>query len=154
MRSTCLMALQCGLRAPVIGASLLATAFLLSTPAQALCSSPLVGRWGNPQPTGDPGVIDVSFISCGDTNTQPNTSFGVKAWVKQSSGSWYGRPRVKAAFITSQGKRWLLAKVPTGGYVDQMYMRNENGSLRVFIRHKSLDSKPDATSWYTYSRRS
>jgi hypothetical protein len=137
------LAVSCG--------SVLAT-FVLSTSAQAICSSPLAGRWTNLQPGKDPGILDVSFISCGDTNTQPDTSFGVRPWVKQSSGKWYGRPRVKAAFVNSQGKQWLLGKVPTGGYVDHMFLRVENGNLRVFIRHKSLDSKPDATSWHTYKR--
>lgn len=118
--------------------------------AHAVCSSPLARRWG-PNAQADPGVIDVKFISCGDTNTQPDTSFGVRAWVKQSSGQWFGRPTVKARFVNSAGHQWLLAKVPTGGYVDEMFMRVENGQLVVFIKHKSLDSKPDAQNWYRYN---
>ena len=98
--------------------------------------------------------IDINFISCGDTNTQPNTSFGTRVWVQQSTGKWFGRPRVKAGFVNSQGHQWLLAKVPVGGYLDQMFMRVENGDMVVFIRHKSLDSKPDASVWYRYVKKS
>jgi hypothetical protein len=134
------------------GAATILVALTGSTSAHALCSSPLVGRWSNLEPGKDPGVIDVSFISCGDTNTEPVTAFGIRPWIKQSGGQWFGRPRVKANFINSKGKRWLLGKVPTGGYVDEMFMRIENGNLRVFIRHKSLDSKPDASSWHTYRK--
>ena len=134
-------------------AAVIALSFPALDSAHALCSSPLTGRWANVEQGKDPGIIDVNFTSCGDTNTQPNTAFGVKVWVKQSSGQWFGRPRVKGNFINSQGKQWLLAKVPTGGYVDNMFMRIERGDLRVFVRHKSLDSKPDATSWFTYKKR-
>jgi hypothetical protein len=138
-----------------VGSIVAALAF--SSSAQALCSSPLAGRWGpNSQAVAnsDPGFIDINFMSCGDTNTQPNTAFGTRVWVQQSTGKWFGRPRVKANFVNSQGHQWLLAKVPTGGYVDQMFMRVENGELVVFIRHKSLDSKPDASDWYRYAKKS
>src|SRR6266545_2353443 len=117
--------------------------------AHALCSSPLAGRWGpnaQAQANSDPGFIDISFISCGDTNTQPDTTFGVKVWIKQSSGQWFGRRRERANFVNSSGHRWLLAKVATGGYQDHMFMRVESGELVVFIKHKSLDSKPDASN--------
>jgi hypothetical protein len=138
----------------IFGTIMIALAF--SNDARAQCSSPVVGRWGpntQAEAASDPGVIDISFTSCGDTNTQPNTSLGVKAWVLQSSGQWFGRPSVRGNFVNSQGKQWLLAKVPVGGYVDNMFMRNVNGDLQVFILHKSLDVKPDASVWYTYKRK-
>lgn len=137
--------------------SAIVVAFVFCDDARAQCSSPIVGRWGpnaQAQAASDPGFIDINFTSCGDTNTQPDTSFGVRVWVHQSSGQWFGRPRVQGKFINSKGKQWLLAKVPTGGYVDQMFMRVENGDLRVFILHKSLDIKPDASVWYTYKKKS
>ena len=144
-------------RFSLIFVGLIAAALALSGSAEALCSSQLAGRWGPNTlavANSDPGFIDINFISCGDTNTQPNTSFGTRVWVQQSTGKWFGRPRVKAGFVNSQGHQWLLAKVPTGGYVDQMFMRVENGELVVFIRHKSLDSKPDASVWYRYVKKS
>lgn len=149
--------LSSALRSSMIVVSSVVSVLAFSSSAHALCSSPLVGRWGpNAQAVtnSDPGFIDISFISCGDTNTQPDTSFGVKPWVKQSSGQWFGRRREKATFTNSAGHRWLLAKVVTGGYQDHMFMRVENGELVVFIKHKSLDSKPDASNWYRYAKKS
>src|SRR5205085_5615334 len=144
-------------RFSLIFVGVIAAVLAFSGSAEALCSSQLAGRWGPNAiavANSDPGFIDINFISCGDTNTQPNTSFGTRVWVQQSTGKWFGRPRVKAGFVNSQGHQWLLAKVPVGGYLDQMFMRVENGDMVVFIRHKSLDSTPDASVWYRYVKKS
>ncbi len=120
------------------------------------------GRWHNLDPTGEPTYIDVKTVGgCGDVsyNGQPAAStlrHTLRAWVKQSSGNFYGRPPVNLAYRTSKGQKWLRGDVPTGGYVDQMWLRVEqhdgHPQLHVFIRHQSLDSKPSAESWYWYSK--
>jgi hypothetical protein len=132
-----------------VGAVLVCATF--SSAALAQCSSPIVGRWTNLKANADPGVIDIFFAECGDTsNTE--TRFGTRVWVKQSSGQWFGRPSVAGHFVTDKGKRWLFARVPTGGYLDKMWMRNNGANLRVFIFHESLDSKPSAQSWHDYKK--
>jgi hypothetical protein len=87
---------------------------------------------------------------------QTETRYGLKVFVKQSSGSLYQRPKVRAIYRTSNGKRWLYAKVPTGGYVDHVWMRpavvNGQTQLYVYIKHQSLDSKPSAESKFWFSR--
>jgi len=118
------------------------------------------GRWRNLASNGDPLYIDVKMIGgCGDQvlngqQTGGDTRYTIRAWVKQSTGKFYGRPTVKAVYRSWDGRRWLQGEVPTGGYVDQMWLRVEqrNGQpqLHVFIKHKSLDSKPDAQSEYWY----
>ncbi|MEP6918533.1 MAG: hypothetical protein ABJC89_23025 [Acidobacteriota bacterium] len=127
----------------------------LSGPALAQCSSPDAGRWV--KAGGDPEQIEVYFASCGDT-AGAETHMGVKVFVRQSSGGLYQRTPVKAVYVVDKNTRWLLAKVPTGGYVDKMWMRVVSGRdhqnvLKVFIKHESLDSKPSASEWAEYRRR-
>jgi hypothetical protein len=128
-----------------------------SGPAFAQCSSPDAGRWVSTKPGGDPEQIEVYFASCGDT-AGAETRMGVKVFVRQSSGGLYQRAPVRAGYVVDKGTRWLLAKVPTGGYVDKMWMRVVNGRdnqsvLKVFIKHESLDSKPSASEWAEYRKR-
>jgi hypothetical protein len=124
--------------------------------AFAQCSSPETGRWVNTKPGGDPEQIEVYFAECGDT-AGSETRMAVKAFVRQSSGGLYQRAPVKASYVVEKGTRWLLAKVPTGGYVDKMWMRvvhrDNQTILKVFIKHESLDSKPSASEWAEYRRR-
>ena len=117
------------------------------------------GRWRILDSKSEPSVIDVKMSGCGDEvlNGQPSggtTGFTLRVWVKQSNGSFFGRPTVKTHFRTWNGKRWLLGDVPVGGYVDQMWLhqedRNGQHQLHVFIKHKSLDSKPDSQSEFWY----
>jgi hypothetical protein len=135
-------------------AALVAT-FILSGSALAMCSLPDVGRWVNVKPGGDPEQIEIYFTECGDTEGS-ETRLGAKVFVRQSSGGLYQRPPVSVAFITDKGTEWMLAKVPTGGYLDKIWMRRvrvgNQEFLRVLIKHQSLDSKPSATSSYTYRR--
>jgi hypothetical protein len=134
----------------------------LSERVQASCAGPQEGgRWWNKNALGEPISLEVSLDQCGDqvlNGVQTDTTYGLRAFVKQSSGALYQRPKVKAIYRTSNGKRWLYAKVPTGGYVDHVWMRpsNENGQsqLYVYIKHESLDSKPSAESkhWFVRTR--
>lgn len=139
----------------VIVGAVLAT-FILSGPARAQCSSADVARWVNLKPGGDPEQIEIYFAECGDTAGSV-TRLGVKVFVRQSSGGLYQRPPVSARYITDKGTRWLLAKVSTGGYVDEIFMRRvrrtDQEVLKVGVRHKSLDSKPSSVDWYEYRRR-
>lgn len=137
----------------VIGALL--AAFMAAEPALAQCSSADVGRWVNVKPNDDPAQIDIYFAECGDT-VETQTRLGVRVFVRQSSGALYQRPAVGAIRVTDKGTNWIFAKVPTGGYLDKIWMRrvrsNNQESLRVFIRHESLDSKPSASSWHDYRK--
>ena len=137
-------------------ATTLFTIVVASGPSLAQCSSPDVGRWVNVKAGDDPDQIEIYFAECGDTQ-QTETRLGVKVFVKQSSGALYQRPPVTARRIVDNGTQWIFAKVPTGGYVDHIYMRRiSRGNeifLKVFIRSESLDSKPSATSWHEYRRR-
>lgn len=99
------------------------------------------------------------MTDCGDqvlNGVQTKTRYAVKVSVKQSSGALYQRPQVEGQYRTSKGKGWIFVKVPTGGYVDNMWMRAETVSgktqLYVYILHKSLDRKPDATSQLWFSK--
>jgi len=121
-------------------------------PAWAVCSDPLARMWENVKgpmnSDAQPGRIDVRFTACGDTGGP--TALGVRQWVYSSSG-WYGRPTVEARTARDRrGRTWLRADVPTGGYVDQMWLRRNGNNMRVWIYHKSLDSKPSAESWHDY----
>ena len=127
------------------------------SPVHAICSDPLTGKWTDRGGQGrDPASFDVVFTGCGDTNFE-TTSYGVTVW-SWSNNSWYARPRVRAEYKRDRsGKMWLRADVPTGGYLEQLYipkMSTRPSQLRVFIRWKSLDSKPDASEWRTFNRES
>jgi hypothetical protein len=128
--------------------------FSFAQPAQAVCSSPLVGGWRNTAMKTGPGFMRIRFSSCGDTSGAV-TSFAVQPYVLQSTGKWFQRPTVKGRMVRDkQGQSWLRADVPTGGYVDEMWIRNNgNDALRVFIKHRSLDIKPHAQSWHDFTRR-
>jgi hypothetical protein len=118
------------------------------------------GRWRNLDKNGDPAFIDVKTPGgCGDQvlNGEPTGSsprYTLRVWVRQSSGQFYGRPTVNAAYRLWRNRRWLQGNVSTGGYQDQMWMlveqHNGQQQLHVFIKHKSLDSKPSAQSEYWY----
>lgn len=120
------------------------------------------GRWRNLDPKGEPTYIDVKTDGdCGDVsyNGQPAGSamrHTLRVWVRQSSGKFYGRPSVNLAYRVWKGQKWLRGDVPTGGYVDQMWLRVEphagSQQLHVLIRHQSLDSKPSANSEYWYRK--
>jgi hypothetical protein len=120
------------------------------------CSSADVGRWINLKAGDDPEQIEIYFADCGDTEGS-QTRLGTKVFVRQSSGGLYQRPAVSAQRVIDKGIHWIFANVPTGGYVDKMWMRrvrrDNQDFLKVFIRHESLDSKPSATSWHDYRRR-
>jgi hypothetical protein len=80
----------------------------------------------------------------------------MRVWVRQSTGKFYGRPAVKAVYRPWKNKKWLQGNVPTGGYVDQMWVhvedRNGQSQLHVVIKHQSLDSKPSAQSEYWFAK--
>jgi hypothetical protein len=128
---------------------------------RASCAGPQEGgRWWNKNALGDPISVEVSLDQCGDqvlNGVQTDTTYGMKVFVKQSHGTLYQRPKVRAVYRNSNGKRWLYAKVPTGGYVDHIWLRpaNENSleQLYVYIKHESLDSKPSAESKHYFVRR-
>jgi hypothetical protein len=147
--------LQMGARAAIVGAVAILIAVTFSRPVLAQCSSPETGRWINTAQGGDPEQIEIYFAQCGDTAGSV-TRMGVKVFVRQSSGGLYQRPPVHLSTVTDKNIDWLFAKVPTGGYVDKMWMRrirrNNQVFLKVFIRHESLDSKPSATSWHEYRK--
>jgi hypothetical protein len=134
----------------------------ISEHVQASCASPQEGgRWWNKNALGDPISLEVTLDQCGDqvlNGVQTETTYGLKVFVKQSSGNLHQRPKVRAIYRNSNGKRWLYAKVPTGGYLDHVWLRpaNENGEsqLYVYIKHESLDSKPSAESkhWFVRNR--
>jgi len=143
-------------RGAIVGAVAILVTVTFGRPALAQCSSPDAGRWINTAHGGDPEQIEIYFAQCGDT-AGTVTRMGVKVFVRQSSGGLYQRPPVNLSNVTDKNVRWLFAKVPTGGYVDKMWMRrirkDNQEYLRVFIKHESLDSKPSATDWYEYRRR-
>jgi hypothetical protein len=129
--------------------------------AKALCAGPEEGgRWWNKDASGDPISIEVRLDDCGDqvlNGQQTKTRYSLRVFVKQSSGQLYQRPKVDASYRVSKGIRWLYARVPTGGYVDNMWLRTQvlNGrkQLQVFILHESLDSKPNAKSNFWFVQR-
>jgi hypothetical protein len=97
-----------------------AVLFAIAAPAAAQCSSPYVGRWFAQSAGGDPEQIEVYFAACGDTGGP--TRIGVKVFVRQSSGALYQRAPVNGSHVVDKGRNYLCAKVPTGGYVDKMWM--------------------------------
>ena len=142
---------------------ILAVAAVLTLPQVALAQCAGVseeGRWRNLDNKGEPSYIDVKMLGgCGDQvlngeQTGSNPHYTMRVWVRQSTGKFYGRPAVKAAYRLWKSKQWLQGNVPTGGYVDQMWMHAEdhNGQsqLHVLIKHQSLDSKPSAQSEYWF----
>jgi hypothetical protein len=140
-----------GLAAAALGA--------LPMSARALCvKMKEEGRWRNlDHGVTDPAYVDIRMIGCGDQmlNGRPTeTSYVVRVWVRQWSGEFYGRPQVNAAYRTWKGQRWLYARVPTGGYLDHLWLRTMDHQgqphLRVLIEHESLDNKPDASSNYWF----
>ena len=118
------------------------------------------GRWRNLEANGDPLFIDVKMTGgCGDEvlngeQSGTSTRYSIRVWVKQSTGKLYGRPAVRAAYKTWNGKSWLRGDVYTGGYQDQMWLHVEphdgKSQLRVLIRHQSLDSKPSSQTNYWF----
>lgn len=118
--------------------------------AHALCSgSPELGRWRITLPNVNPELLDLRMSNC-----EEEARYRLRAWVRQSDGNWYGRPSVEATWRNWNGKRWFVARVPTGGYVDAIWaravQREGKRMLHVIINHESLDSKPSSTDQYWY----
>jgi hypothetical protein len=130
------------------------TTLFFVTPVKAQCSDPLIGKWTDRGGPGrEPASFDIYFTGCGDTPSE-STSYGVRVWAWRSDGTWYGRPPVRGEYRqATDGQTWFRADVPTGGYLEQLFIRQVGPRLRVFIRWKSLDSKPDATEKRTFSKR-
>ena len=141
--------------------ALIASGF--ASPATAQCLGPKEGgRWWNTNPQGDPISLEITLDGCNDqvhNGEQVETaSYGLKVFVKQSNGNLYQRPKVKASFQKARdGRTWLHASVSVGGYVDQMWLRRDDVKgqerLYVYIKHESLDRKPNAESKYWFSRK-
>jgi hypothetical protein len=142
---------------------LIAVAAVLTLPQVSLTQCAGIreeGRWRNLDNKGEPSYIDVKMVGgCGDQvlngeQTGSSTHYTMRVWVRQSTGKFYGRPTVSAAYRPWKGLRWLQGNVYTGGYQDQMWVhveeRNGQSQLHVFIKHQSLDSKPSAQSEYWF----
>ena len=138
-----------------------ASILVLSQAALAQCAGiQEEGRWRNLDNKGEPSYIDVKMLGgCGDTapnGVQEGTSvrYTMRVWVRQSTGKFYGRPTVTAAYRPWKHQEWLQGNVPTGGYKDEMWVhvedRNGQSQLHVYIRHQSLDSKPSSQSEYWF----
>ena len=121
----------------------------------ASCAGPQEGgRWWNKNASGESdlarGGAGAVRRSGAQRRSRRRPTYGVTVFVKQSSGNLYQRPRALAVYRKSNGNQWLYAKVPTGGYVDHIWLRPANETsptqLYVYIKHESLDSKPDAES--------
>lgn len=131
--------------------------------AQALCAAPPeLGRWRNIASDGSPAVLDLRMDDCGDqvlNGVQTQTRYSMRAWVRQDTGKYFGRPPVKAGVRRWKNQDWFVGRVPTGGYVDNIWARVEQKDgkrmLRVLIKHESLDSKPSATSehWFRFEKK-
>jgi hypothetical protein len=139
------------------------SALFLPGHSHALCAAPAeLGRWRNVAVGGEPLVIDLHIVGCGDqvlNGVQTDTAYQLRVWIRQSTGQIYGRPTVKASYRQWKGAQWLVGRVPTGGYVDNLWTRTEDKDgqrlLHVLIKHESLDSKPSATSehWFRFEKR-
>jgi hypothetical protein len=133
----------------------------LINPAAALCAAPDEGgKWWNTNSAVDPISVEVVLVNCGDmvlNGQETETHYGLKVFTKQSNGTLYQRPEVKAKYVKHNGRLWMYAEVPTGGYLDQMWLRTEvlnkkdnQKRLYVYINHQSLDNKPSSVSklWF------
>jgi len=120
------------------------------------------GRWRNLDNNGEPSYIDIKMVGgCGDQvlngeQTGSSTHYTMRVWVKQSTGKFYGRPTVNAVYRPWKRQQWLQGNVSTGGYQDQMWVhveeRDQRSQLHVFIKHKSLESKPSSQSEYWFAK--
>jgi len=113
------------------------------------------GLWRNVNNNGEPSYIYVKTLGgCPDNNGETGgpRRYKMRVWVRQAPHQYYKRPYVDAAFRPWNRKRWLQGNVPTGGYQDQMWLlveeRDGRSQLHVYIKHKSLDSKPSTQSEY------
>ena len=134
------------------------TDLVLSNPASALCVTPLeTGTWWN-QTANGPAKVDIEMIDCGDqilNGVRTLSRYRVNVWVRQSDGNLFHRGTFFGHGEMSEGAEWVYVEVPTGGYVDNMWMRvydptRPSQRMRVWIDHHSLDSKPSAVSnsWF------
>lgn len=133
----------------------LLVSLLLPEFAHAVCSHSVIGGWQKTGGESGPDFLRIRFSSCGDT-PDTITTIAVEPWVWRSDRTWFERPTVQGDFVQDQtGRSWLRADVPTGGYVDEMWIRNDGGNdaLQVYIRHRSLSQNPDAESWNDFIRR-
>lgn len=142
-----------------IGTLVMVVALVASKAAQASCVAPLEsGRWRNLDEQSGIAYIDVKMVRCDESGTDVSNrpSYSMRCWTRRSEGKFYGRAPVDADYKVWQGKRWLVGKVYTGGYQDHVWVRyaTRGGQphLRVLIKHKSLDSKPDAYSEFWFAR--
>ena len=153
-----MITVPCNRRTILGAASALAIPSLL-VPRQSLAQCVRTaeeGRWRNLTGDGSPVLIDLRRVNCPDQGEEAEMHYKMRVWVRQSPGKLYGRPSVKAQYRSSEGARWLFGRVPTGGYVDNIWVRarkkDGRDALYVFIKHESLDSKPSATSkhWFKF----
>ena len=150
-------------RRDFVGSMCTASFAVATGSVSALCAAPPeLGRWRNLAAKGDPAVLDLRMDACGDqvlNGVQTETRYSMRAWVLQSSGQFYGRPSVRAFVRQWKGHEWVVGRVPTGGYVDNIWARTDQRDgrrvLRVLILHESLDRKPSATTehWFGFEKR-
>lgn len=105
-------------RKSAAGLLVLALGLILEQNARAICAAPAEeGRWRNLTNTGEPSLIDVRMLGCNDQGENGRIRYTMRAWVRQSSGQFYGRPTVDAEYRTWNAKRWMYGRIPTGGNV-------------------------------------
>lgn len=136
----------------LVGVVLLASACVAwPFTAQGSCAgTDETGLWRNDDASSDLARIEIRML-CERDRLQ------LQASVWRSDQSLFARPFVPAHYVrTTQGERWLFAKVPTGGYLDKIWVRavTTDGQryLRVVIRHESLDSKPSSHSKFWFRK--
>lgn len=80
----------------------------------------------------------------------------MRVWVRQSNGTFYGRPKSKATYQKWQEQQWIVGRFYTGRYQDHVWVnavkRDGKPHLHVVIRHESHDRKPSAQSEFFFSR--
>lgn len=127
---------------------------VIATPAAALCESPPErGTWYNQTQQG-PTIVEIEMALCGDqvlNGVPTKTTFNVRVKQAQSDGTMYDRGTFTASAVEAGGVRWIVARVPVGGYVQELWMRAADAQkpakrLRVVINSESLDSKPSSSA--------
>jgi hypothetical protein len=88
-----------------------AARFLWPHSASAQWPRPLRTDERNLDNRGEPSFIDVKMIGRGDESLNgaqaQGSRYAMRAWVKQSSGQFYGRPTVNATYRPWNGTKWL-----------------------------------------------
>jgi hypothetical protein len=120
------------------------------TTASALCVTPLEdGVWWNHTSSGS-SKVQIELIDCGDqvlNGVRSRNRYRVDVWVRQSDGNLFHRGTFVVGDTMDGDQRWIVVRVPVGGYVEEMWMRVESPTrpaerMRVWIYHESLDAKP------------